>query len=987
MRIWATIFALLLVPRGLLASAPAADPASAQLERGFSGAVHPFVQTYCITCHGKLKSKGDLDLSAYQTTAAVAGDFKRWQLVLEKLQAGEMPPKKAKKHPTDKERIEIVAWISGMRRHEALRNAGDPGIVLARRLSNAEYDYTIRDLTGVDIQPTKTFPVDPANEAGFDNSGESLTMSPSLLKKYMEAARLVSDYLVLKPDGLAFAPYPIVSETDRDKYCVNRIIAFYKRQPTDLADYFQAAWLYENRAALGKPNATLDDFASRRKVSPKYLHTVYASLTGNAEKLGPIAALQAMWRALPAPARDPQNAPLREKCAKMRDVVVALRAKVRPQFSNLRLRGLQAGSQPLVLWKDRQYATTRLAYAPGSSLQLQPEDLAPGTAAAPALAIPTDKEHREQYEDSFKRFSAVYPDTFVVTERARIYLKDKEEKLLVGRLLSAGFHSQMGYFRDDAPLYDMVLSSADQQELDTLWRELDFIADVPRRTLQGMMWFERSDSSFMRSSDFDFVRAEERDIVSEPKLKRLGDAFLAKAHRNDADATGLGALTDYFDGMNAASRLIDRERIACEPTHLAALQEIAQRAYRRPLSNAEKDDIVSFYRSLRSDDHLDHEEAVHDTLVSILMSPYFCYRVNATPSDGGVHPLSDYELASRLSYFLWSSMPDHELLDHAAAGDLHKPNVLLAQTRRLMHDDRIRGLATEFAGNWLDFRRFQEYNGVDRERFKSFDNNLRQAMFEEPIRFFMNLAGSDGSVLDFLYGDYTFVNPALARHYGMPVPAGAGDQWVRVDHARQYQRGGLLPMAVFLTKNSPGLRTSPVKRGNWVVKRILGEVIAPPPPNVPALPPDESKLGDLTLPQVLARHRQDKTCATCHEHFDSVGLAFEGYGPVGGLRTLDLGGKPVENHATFRDGSTGTGLQGLLTYIRARRQDDFLDNLCRKLLADALGRTLTLSDDPAIEQMRASLIAEHYRFGALVETIVTSPQFLNKRGQRVLAKG
>ena len=185
-------------------------------------------------------------------------------------------------------------------------------------------------------------------------------------------------------------------------------------------------------------------------------------------------------------------------------------------------------------------------------------------------------------------------------------------------------------------------------------------------------------------------------------------------------------------------------------------------------------------------------------------------------------------------------------------------------------------------------------------------------------------------------------------------------------------------MAVFLTKNAPGLRTSPVKRGYWVVRRLLGEEIPPPPPNVPALPPDESKLGDLTLPQMLARHRSDKNCAVCHQRFDSVGLAFEGYGPIGERRTLDLGGKPVENHATFRDGSEGTGLDGLRKYLHTR-QNDFIDNLCRKLLADALGRTLQLSDEPTIEQMRAALAAGGYRFGILVETIVTSPQFLNKR--------
>jgi len=298
----------------------------------------------------------------------------------------------------------------------------------------------------------------------------------------------------------------------------------------------------------------------------------------------------------------------------------------------------------------------------------------------------------------------------------------------------------------------------------------------------------------------------------------------------------------------------------------------------------------------------------------------------------------------------------------------------------MLKDERARALAVEFGGNWLDFRRFEELNSVDRERFPSFDNELRQAMFEEPVRFFLDVARRDGSVLDFLYADHTFVNPVLARHYGMPAPDGTpADAWLRVDGAGRFGRGGLLPMAVFLTANSPGLRTSPVKRGNWVVKRVLGEHIPPPPAKVPELPADEAKLGDLTLRQTLERHRADRSCAACHERFDSFGLAFEGYGPVGERRDRDLGGRPVDSSAVFPGGREGSGLAGLLDYVRARRQDDFEENLCRKLLAYGLGRTLLPSDDQAVASMRAQLTAENHRIGGIIEAVVTSPQFRNKR--------
>jgi hypothetical protein len=330
-------------------------------------------------------------------------------------------------------------------------------------------------------------------------------------------------------------------------------------------------------------------------------------------------------------------------------------------------------------------------------------------------------------------------------------------------------------------------------------------------------------------------------------------------------------------------------------------------------------------------------------------------------------------------------MPDDELLRRAAAGDLGDPATLTAQVRRMLKDDRARGMATEFAGAWLDFRRFETHNAVDRERFPGFTDQLREAMFEEPVRFIEDLIRNDRPVLDMLYGDYTFVNATLAKHYGMPTPGGAPsdspsrpEEWFRVDNARQYARGGLLPMAVFLTQNAPGLRTSPVKRGYWVARRVLGEVIPPPPPVVPELPRDESK-SDLPVRDLLARHREIAACASCHARFDSFGLAFEGYGPVGERRAKDLAGRAVDARAAFPGGDQGEGVAGLQAYIRARRENDFLNNLCVKALSYALGRSPILSDEPLLDTMRSRLAASGYKMSALVETIVTSPQFLNRR--------
>ena len=967
------------------APARAADPAldaKAKLDGQFRDTVLPFVQTYCVGCHGKDKPKADVNLTAFTSMESVVKHYPQWVAIRDQLQEGVMPPEAAKKHPMAAEKKAVVEWIDAAIQYEAKRNAGDPGPVPPRRLSNAEYDYTIRDLAGVDIRPTKEFPVDPANEAGFDNSAESLTMSPALLRKYLEAARLVSDHLVLLPDGLAFAQHPVITDTDRDKYCVNRIIDFYKKQRTDTADYFLASWRYKHRVVLGKPNATLAETAADAGVSAKYLATVWATLTESKDDVGPVAALRALWAELPAP--DVQKLDVaRTGCVVMRDFAANLRTKLVPDVKNLTAPTVHNGSQCFVLWKNRQFAANRMKYS-GGALAIKATGLAPDTAAGRAMAVPADKAAAAKYEATFERFCATFPDEFLVSERARVYLDPAQEKKLGGRLLSAGFHSMTGYFRDDGPLYELLLDEAGRTELDRLWREFDFVTTAPMRQYTSFVWFERTDSGYMRTPEFDFARAEDKDVTSTAKIEKLGEVYLEKAVDRGASPVAQTAIADYFKNISGEIRWVETAKVAAEPSHVKAVQDFAESAYRRPLAKAERDGIAAFYKTLRTEDKLTHDEAVRDAMVSVLMSPHFGYRVDRVAADRAVkgqkiQPLSDYSLASRLSYFLWSSAPDAELLARAAAGDLHEPEVLTAQAKRMLKDGRARGLATEFGGNWLDFRRFEEHNSVDRARFATFDNDLRRAMFEEPIRFFIDVARDDRSVLDFLYAKRTFVNPVLARHYGMPVPPVSDDGWARIDDADKYGRGGFLPMAVFLTKNAPGLRTSPVKRGYWVVRRLLGEHIPAPPADVPELPGDESKLGERTLREVLAKHREHKSCAGCHDKFDAIGVTFEGFGPIGELRTKDLGGRPVETKATFPGGSEGAGIDGLKAYLRDRRQDEFVDNLCRKLLAYALGRGLLLSDEELLRAMRTDLKANGYRFGTFVERIVASQQFLNKR--------
>ena len=1044
-----------------VASIPVAEPANTvPLDRQFDQVVRPFVAQYCVACHSGNMPAAQFDLSSYTTMGMVVRDHPRWALVIDKLTSKQMPPAPMPS-PSDAERQKVIDWVKAMRADEARKHAGDPGPVLARRLSNAEFNYTIRDLTGVDIQPTRQFPVDPANQAGFDNSGESLDMTPALLNKYLQAAHEVADHAVLTPDGIDFAPSPMLVETDKDQYAIHRIVDFYLSQPTDFADYFAAAWRYKHRVALGKPTATLARIAADAKLSPKYLPMVWRILEEAPEvakqEVGPVAKLQKMWRELPPPGIGKAE-PEREKFTAMRDFVVTIRKDTAMQFAAPTVKGLPGASEALMDWKLEQFALHHRDSDPADlrndedpapppvvipRLPGLHQEGAPHWAAVTAKARATDndlivpKASREKYQTSFQRFAQVFPDAFYVSERGRYFPDNSQDK---GRLLSASYHNAMGYYRDDYALRELILDEKGIQEINKLWDEFDYIAEFTARTWV-QYYFNQSGEVIGRGDEGGHDRPVGHEVTDESVIMSLKSEYLAKAAADPKpDPRAPGAITEHFDRVNATLRRLEKMHADAEPKHLDALLKFAARAYRRPLTKAETADMIAYYRQLRDKNSLSHEDAIRDSIVAVLMSPDFCYRIDlsatqavtaspvklastastapgsaSAPSTAGV-PLSGYALASRLSYFLWSSMPDDELLKHAAAGDLQNPVVLLAQTRRMLKDDRAKGFATEFGGNWLEFRRFENHNGVDRERFPAFTNELREAMFQEPVRFIQDVVKNNSSVFDILYGKYTFVNRVLAKHYGMsslfpappppppppvvaPRPAGASggpgrgvlppadqpvaakpepDIWIRVDNADQYQRGGLIPMAVFLTQNSPGLRTSPVKRGHWLVSRVLGEVIPPPPPVVPELPHDEAK-SDLAIRDLLAQHRANPVCGSCHARFDVFGLALEGYGPIGEARTKDLGGRTIDASATLPGGVEEVGLAGVQAYVHEHREKPFVDGLSRKLLSYALSRSLVLSDEPLIAAMETKLAANGNRIDSLIEAVVTSTQFRNKR--------
>ncbi len=359
-------------------------------------------------------------------------------------------------------------------------------------------------------------------------------------------------------------------------------------------------------------------------------------------------------------------------------------------------------------------------------------------------------------------------------------------------------------------------------------------------------------------------------------------------------------------------------------------------------------------------------------LVRVLVAPDFLFKLEQNQGPP-VHPVNAWELASRLSFMLWSSVPDETLAREAASGALLKDEGLRAAASRMLRDERAGALAREFAAQWLEFHHFDAHTKVDTGKFPEFTPALRADFHHEAVAFFSHIVRNDRPVREILSAGYTFLNGRLSRHYG--IAGVEGDAFVQTD-VSQHGRGGILGMGALLTKTSYPHRTSPVLRGNWLLQAVLGTRIPPPPNDVPKL--DESVASAKSLRERLERHRADKACASCHDKMDPLGFALEAFDPIGRLRTKDEAGIPVDTSATTRDGQTFEGVGGLRSYL-ATRDAEFLAVFCRKLLGYSLGRVILPTDQPLLDAMKLRLQKEDGTFSTAVLSIIESRQFTQRR--------
>ncbi len=398
------------------------------------------------------------------------------------------------------------------------------------------------------------------------------------------------------------------------------------------------------------------------------------------------------------------------------------------------------------------------------------------------------------------------------------------------------------------------------------------------------------------------------------------------------------------------------------------VETLARRAYRRPVTAAEVNRLLVFYQAGRKDGTF--ERGIERALRSILSSPKFVFRAEQdSPAPAGtIYPISDIELASRLSFFLWSSIPDDELIEAARRGSLRQPAVLERQVRRMLADRRSDALVANFAGQWLQLRNLRA-SIPDQNDFPDFDDNLRQAFRRETELLFQSIVRDDRSVLDLLTADYTFVNERLARHYGIPHVYGSHFRRVAVTDAA---RRGLLGHGSILLLTSHPDRTSPVLRGKWILDNLLGTPPPPAPANVPALEESQGQTPR-TVREQMEIHRKSPACASCHRVMDPLGLALENFDAVGAWRTRDAG-TPIDATVELNDSTRVDGVLGLREALLARR-DMFASTMAEKMLTYALGRGLEYYDRPVVRAVARDVARQEYRFSALVVSIVNSTPF------------
>ncbi len=915
-----------------------------------SDGAHALLKAYCVRCHNPEKHKGDVDLTTFAAKPESLQGRKVWLRVLEQLENEEMPPEDPA--PSAAERRQLIAWVEqGVKIDwSKIRN---PGRVTIPRLTREEYNNTMRDLLGIDVQPGKELTPDGEGTSGFNTDRDALFLTPALLEKYLSAASAALDAC------LALEHPPVQEHFESEALLMTET----RETPRDFGDGFKGYVLNRGQMTL--------------YTSVRFPHDGFYTFTVRARSGGP-----------------PCGGRLRIDGETKGDIVASSRTPETLTLTTF----VKAGSRQMT-WNietpDMPAPRTVVARGPGAALrkgarpqqkqqrpqqkqqnQARPRTKKPLPDNAEDLVTTRAQDNATDYPPTGKEPMNVEPlimrvNSFAVNvqrayEWIRVLQEYDGETDEIARF--KGYISERGEILDllkgqlakalDEPRaeFDLRYDENNREKLAENRKRLETVAHIaapPGRSpgFAQQLAFAKGQGQGQQGQN---VNRQPQQTIAIDWIELTGPIHPAGPQKQSRVFV---ARPDPAAGVS--SRQAAR----------AVLAAFMPRAFRRPVTEAQLERYLAFFnRALVNGDSF--EEAVKLALTAVLSSPHFLYRNEFGPVDGE-YRLDDYQMASRLSYFLWMSMPDDTLSSLAAEGRLHEPAVLAAQVERMLADPRSRAFASAFMGQWLGFEALGRTIQPDESRFPEFTPELCESMKQETILAFESLFRRGGSLLELLDGRETWLNESLARHYGIEGVRGKELRSVKLDDPN---RGGLLGMASILTVTSGPTRTSPVVRGKWVLETLLGEKVPEPPADAGTLDAEAGESRGKTLREELALHRRNVNCASCHSKIDPIGFGLENFDAIGRFRAQEAG-RPVDNTGELPGGETFRGPAELKQVLVKGRHTQFVRNVTERLLSFALGRKLELYDEPALAKITAAVENDGRRATTLVQQIVLSYPF------------
>lgn len=988
--------------------------------------VQPILETYCHECHSNEEDKGGLNFEAYESEKDILVHLQKWFSVIDQVETGVMPPDDHKP-PTSDEIVKLTSWIKTTIDEFDYESVKDPGKHHLRRLNKAEYNNTIRDLSGVDLNPAQFFSGDGGGGEGYDNNAEGMTMLPLMVEKYFKAAKDISQHAeVSYTRGITFKSdlsptYPPAAYLVRAE---RELTNFYN-------DFFQVLPAYNPRKefkpylmpamklALENPepsNQEIYDLAIQEELMPGVFYKWVIAFV-NAEKDIKTSRWDSHyghwvldpWLELKSRRAEVTESELQEfhddfaakvllsapATGMMIKASMEVKTEIRVNAETLYLSVGDVGEGhefDRIVLHDPKVTLNDGGVVYLGDLELIEKQ---GEGAIHRDQFPDGRPFTSSVSSEIKRgFYIEAPAllSFKLPEGAKsfnaamgmeksaegkglvqAYASDEEIPFPTGKHTHSYFYSGPGNTSVEAAkkwwviysslvgygkapgakeMIDVSLDDKDRPRLEAIRLEIEYAKREPIKSF------------------FDFVSKKTSQQLlktNQGELPALSDLAeedrVAPESLSEADRKQWNELREAAEAFQA--EMDDRIK--------AALLEFAAKAFRRPVSDEDAKTIAGIYDNAMAEKD-DFQKAAQLTIQSLLTRPQFLFRLEDEVAGKGDQMVDDYAMANRLSYFLWSSMPDETLMKLAEEGRLQDEKVLEEQVRRMLKDPKSISLSEEFASQWLGFRMILAEKKPDPNLFPSYTSELEASLYEESVLTFDDIVKRDKSVLEIIDSKTTFLNEPLAAHYGIPGIEGAEMRKVELT---TNQRGGFPTMGSVLVATSYPGRTSPVIRGQWVLDALIGARVPPPPDGLEI---DESKMSDKSLSKKerLAAHSTNSSCAVCHDRIDPFGFTLENYDAIGRFRTVE-GDQPVDAVGELKGGPQLSGLPGLKNYLMTTKRDAFLHQMAKKNLGFALGRSLEYYDESVIRTAVADLKENDHRFSALAIAIVKSYPFRYRR--------